>query len=218
MGILSYWNTMFFNRYNCTETDKRIKNHWWNRGCILCVALTTRCNLHCDYCPMFYSSNKYPKFEESTLEEWKKYFEEYPYWLSQIFLTGGEPTKMPYLAELTNWLVDRGHHVLIFSNLYNPENLIGIKKSFKFILLATLQAEDDAERYKKVLSYLRSNTKFRIISQEMEDEHRLKDSVHKDKFTVDWFNNINKLTHVPPDAPRSKKQYLGCIALYRDWK
>ena len=184
MGL--YWNTLRLNNKNFTDQGKRKKNYWWQKGTELAVILTGKCNLHCSYCPMFLTDNKYPKFKDCILDEWKKFFEEYPEWISQIFLTGGETSFVPYIAELTNWLVDRGHHVIIFSNLAKPEAFYPIKKSFRFVLIPTFhQNNDTVERFTEAYYKLKKNTKFRIMVQEMETEHKLPFSRHKDKFKDD---------------------------------
>ena len=215
MGI--YWHTLRFNRKNMTDDRKKIKNHWWDRGTDLAIVITTRCNLHCDYCPMFYGGNKYPKFKESTLEEWKEYFENYPEWINQIYITGGEPTLVSYLPELINWLIQRQHHVILFTNLSMPAGLTRIKNSWRFILIPTFHHSDDKERYSVALNKL-NDVGYRIMSQELEDKKTFSFSRHKTKFTQEWFNNFNKLYHINPDAPHSKKLYLGCVALYKDGK
>ena len=215
MGL--YWHTLRFNKKNYHDQEKRKKNRWWNKGTDLAAVLTTRCNLHCDYCPMFFYDQKYPKFKESTLEEWKEFFEFYPDWISQIYLTGGEPTILPWLPELVNWLVDRGHHVILFSNLLKPETLYPIKKSFRFILYPTFhKGQDNPERYQEAVRKLKENTKFRIFSQEMSESHVFGWSKHKQLFTPEWYETYNKLYHVAPDGPKTHKVYLGCIRLYKD--
>ena len=73
MGL--YWSTLRLNRKNYSDKKEKKKSKFWHKGTDLAAVLTTRCNLHCDYCPMFFYDNKYPKFKESTLEEWKEFFE-----------------------------------------------------------------------------------------------------------------------------------------------
>lgn len=217
MGL--YWNTLRLNRKNFTDQGAKRKNRWWHKGTELAVILTTKCNLHCDYCPMFLTDNKYPRFNDCTLEEWKDYFEKYPEWISQIFLTGGETSLVPYIAELTNWLVGRGHHVIIFSNLKKPEAFYAIKKSFRFVLIPTFhQHDDDKERFIEAYNKLKKNTKFRIRVQEMETAKLLDFSHHKDKFRNEWWYQENFLYHVSPDAPRTGRMFFGCNRAYLDGK
>jgi len=213
-----YWNTLRLNRKNYTDQGKKKNNRWFHKGTELAVVLTGKCNLHCDYCPMFLTDKKYPKYKDATLEEWKDYFEKYPEWLSQIFLTGGETSLVPYIAELTNWLVDRGHHVIIFSNLKKPEAFYPIKKSFRFILIPTFHPTDNKKRFTEAYNKLKQNTKFRIRVQEMEEKHTLDFSVHKDKFSDTWWYRENFLYHVAPDAPKTGRIFFGCNRAYLDGK
>lgn len=215
MGL--YWWTLRLNRKNYSDKVEKRKSKSWHKGTDLAVVLTTRCNLHCDYCPMFFYDQKYPKFGESTLEEWKEFFEYYPDWISQIYLTGGETSIVPYIAELTNWLVDRGHHVIIFSNLLKPEAFFDIKPSFRFALYPTFHHSDKKDRYEEAIAAVKSNNpNLKIYSQEMTKEHTFRFSKHKQLFTDKWFEQFNKLYHVAPDGPRTHKLYLGCVRLYKD--
>ena len=219
MGL--YWNTLRQHKKNFTDEGKKVKNYWFTKGISMAAILTGRCNLHCSYCPMFLTDDKYPygKQQECTLEEWKEYFERFPEWISQIFLTGGEPTILPWISDLINFLTDRGHHVILFSNLLKPENLYGVKKTFKFVLIPTFhQNDDDPERFKAAVKKLKENTKFRIMAQEMEKKHKLSFTIHKEKFRDEWWYNENYLIHVAPDAPKTGKLYFGCHRAYLDGK
>ena len=84
MKIFSYWNTlrMSARNFHAGENEgefQRHKNHWWTKGIEIAAVVTGRCNLHCNYCPMFYGKEekwdgKYPykKEDECTFEEWKE--------------------------------------------------------------------------------------------------------------------------------------------------
>lgn len=206
--IRLYWNTLRVHK----KTGK-----WFSKGTDIVCVLTTKCNLHCNYCPMFLTDPKYPRFDVCTLDEWKEFFENYPEWISQVYLSGGEPSKVSYLSELTNWLIDRGHHVIIFSNLETPEAFYGIKNHWRFVLVPTFhQYEDDKERFTKAYNKLKS--RFRIVSQEMEDEHKLFFTKHKNFFNDEYWFKLNTHLHAMPDTPRTKKMYLGCNAGYIDGK
>lgn len=212
-----YWNTLRYNRKNFTDEGKSLKNRFWHKGMCLAAVLTARCNFHCSYCPMFLSDKKYPRFDECTLEDWINYFTKFPEWLSQIFITGGEPTLLPWLADLINFLTRRGHHVCLFSNLAIVENLFRIEKTFKFVLIPTFHPEyDSAERFKFAMKRLEG--RFRILPQEMESEHKLDITRHKDKFKDQWWYDENFLIHVPPDAPRTGKLFFGCHRAYMEGK
>lgn len=219
-----FYKTMRLNRKNMTEWWGQKKNRWWNKGTEIVVILTGRCNLHCNYCPMFITDNKYPysKSDECTLEEWKQFFEGFPEWISLVHLSGGEPTLMPYLSELTNWLIERGHRVTIFSNLLNPENLMGIKDHWRFILVPTFHQEEETRRYGSQnrfdTAYRKVLGKFRISAQELKDNRQLNFTKHKNLYSEEWFTYQNKLYHVAPDAPRTGKIFLGCNRAYLEGK
>lgn len=223
--IRLFYKTMRFNRKNMTEWEGQKKNHWWTRGTELVVILTGRCSLHCSYCPMFITDDKYPyasKENECTFEEWKTWFEEFPEWISLIHLSGGEPTLIPYLSELTNWLINRGHRVTIFSNLHKPENLMGIKDHWRFILVPTFhyvegeKGYDNKERFEA--AYNKVKGRFRISAQELQENAQLNFTKHKNFYSEEWFKYQNKLYHVAPDAPRTGKIFLGCDKAYQDGK
>jgi hypothetical protein len=128
MGL--YWNTLRINKKyeNVPIWIKRFL-----RGASVNIITTTRCNLHCEECPMFlYGQPK--NYPESTLEQWQTFFRRFPMWISQVYLSGGETSLYPHIVPLANWLIDRGHHVCLFSNLWKPEAFIGIKKHWFFIL------------------------------------------------------------------------------------
>jgi len=217
-----YFNTLRLTRKNRDDGKGQMfghlfKNGWWHKGLDTVLILTGRCNLHCDYCPMFLDNNKYPKFEESTLEEWKEFFERFPEWISQIFISGGEPSLIPYVSDLANWLVERGHHVCILSNLYKVENLMGLKKHWRLVAFPTFHHSDDPERYKKAYEQLKT-TGVRIYSQELEKKHKFQFSVHKNFYPADWFKYWNEIIHFAPNAPRTRRMYMGVYETYKEGK
>lgn len=218
-----YWLTLRRNRKNRDEGAGQMwgvlhKNRWWHKGIEVVAVMNTRCNLHCDYCPMFLSDNKYPRFEECTLEEWKKWFETFPEWISQVFISGGEPTLFPWISDFVNWLVEREHHVVVLTNLYKVENLFGLKKSFKLVVFPTYHHSDNAERYEKAVKMLKEKTGVEIRSQELEKNHKFSFSVHKNFYPKDWFKHWNVIPHFAPDTPRTWKIFLGVHKTYMEGK
>ena len=212
-----YWKTLRHTRmnHNCFIENGQKPHHWWHRGIRLTMVITTRCNLHCDYCPMFLTDDKYPKFKESTLEEWKEYFTYSPDWYSEIVISGGEPTLVPYLADLINWLIDRGHHVIVYTNLKKPEAFDKVKSSFKFCILPTFHYTDNEERFRE--AYNKVKGKFRVVSQELKDK-KLVFTVFKNPYTKEFFIEKDNVFHIAPDAPKTKRLYLGANSLYKDGK
>jgi len=257
MRVFSYWNTLRMSARNFHSGEnegeaKLIKNHWWTKGIEIAVLPTTRCGLHCNYCPMYYApeekeelwDGKYPRYEECTLEEWKEWFEKLPFWVSQVYITGGEPTKIDWIGDLVNWLVRKNHHVIMFSYLENPEVLYNIemprfkyfpflKKSFLFVYYPTFHQHlvkeedynfknpfgDDYNRFKSALEKLRANTDFRIIIKELEEDKKFGSiktilNYAKKLYTDKWFFQENALYHAPPNAPKTGILYWGCVKTY----
>lgn len=183
---------------------------WLNRGVRATVVTTTRCNLHCDYCPMFiYGEAK--KYKESTFEEWKVWFERFPYWISQIYVSGGEPSMYKDIVPLVNWLIERGHHVLVFTNLWKVENYEGIKPHWRLIFQPTFHGVD----LKKFRDSLRKMGKYQVISQQL-FHNRNNFTRIKEFFTREWFKNEDDGFQFAPDTPKTLQIYSGCINLYNN--
>lgn len=199
------------------------KGKWFSRGVRATVVTTTRCNLHCDYCPMFLYG-EVRRYEESTFEEWKVWFERFPYWISQIYVSGGEPSLYKDIVPLVNWLVERGHHVTIFTNLHKAENFIisrntgavNIKPHWRLLFMPTFHQGDDAERFKGAVRNMEA-AGYNVASQQLfENQHKL--SKIKDFFTPDWFKEEDDGFQFAPDTPKTLQIYSGCVNLYRDYK
>lgn len=83
---------------------------------LLQIALTTKCNYRCEYCPMSEWRNKSPKFP-LTNKELIPFIESYcptDQWI--IELTGGEPALYDEIESLCEWLSTHGYRVLIKTN------------------------------------------------------------------------------------------------------
>ena len=211
MGL--FWNTIRYNAKNYTDDGKSVKNHFWTKGSVMAAVINTKCNFHCSYCPMFLTDNKYPKFKECSLDEWKEFFYKYPDWLSLIFVTGGEPSLLEWIGDLVNFLTERNHHVCLFSNMHKPENLIKIEKSFKFVLIPTFHPEyEDKKVFEEKVNYLKRF--FRVAPQEMEEKKEMPFTKFKQKFRNEWWYNENFLPHANPETPRNKLMSFGCHYAY----
>jgi organic radical activating enzyme len=199
-----YWKTLFINKK---------KGHALSRGADIVLVLTTKCNLHCDYCPMFLDNDKYPKFDECSIDEWKTFIENFPEWLSQIYISGGEPSLIPWVSEFINWLTGRGHHVVLLTNLFKPETFLGIKEHWRFVCLSTLHK---GNKYKSKFYDAADelNYRFRLIIQEL-GKTTSSWSKKKEFYTDDFWYIKDKHYHAMPDAPRTNTIYLGCVAGYK---
>jgi uncharacterized radical SAM superfamily Fe-S cluster-containing enzyme len=200
-----YWLTLRFNNKFGSILTKGVR---------ATVVTTTRCPLDCDYCPMYiYGDVK--RYDECTFEEWKTWFERFPTWISQVYVSGGEPSLYKDIVPLVNWLVERGHHVIVFTNLWKVENYEGIKNHWRLRFMPTYHKFDKIDRYKKSLAIMEK--KFNISSQQLfENEHKF--SRIKEFFTVDWFKDEDDGFQFAPDCPRTLQIYSGCVNLYRSDK
>lgn len=100
------------------------KTLWFRRGVNITLFLSYRCNIYCPYCSLAQINGKYPQGEELTLEQWKEKFDRgFPVKIKEVYLSGGEPSLVPYIAEFANYLIDKGYHVCLFSNLARVDRL-----------------------------------------------------------------------------------------------
>jgi hypothetical protein len=190
---------------------------WFTRGVRVCAVLSTRCPLKCSYCPMTIY-NPVKRFEECSFEEWKVYFQRFPHRISLVYLSGGETSLYKDIVPLTNWLIEKGHHVIIFSNLWKIENFQGIKPHWRLIFFPTYHAEqDNPDRYAFALSAL--GEKYNVYSTEFEkDTLKTKDHSIKNFWSKEWFETCDDTLHLAPNTPRTLALYTGCVNLYKDGK
>jgi len=122
---------------------------------------TYKCNYKCSYCVVIKNSRgKELNFNEITAKDWLNIIEkENP---KLIYITGGEPTVYPQLAELVNALIDKKYLVAIFTNLSNLKGL-KIKKSWRIIWYATYHSEYPLERFKNNLKQYRKKFYVRVL-------------------------------------------------------
>jgi organic radical activating enzyme len=158
-------------------------------------------------------TGKRPNRSISTLQEWQQYIESLPHWASLINISGGEPSLVSYLPEFVNWLVSRGHHVNIYSTLFNPKNLERIKKSFKVQITADYHKGDSILRFNRAYNYLKD--KIRINVEEIEQPKLLSYSRFVGKFTAQEILDFTSF-HAAPDSPRTGKLYIGCESAYHE--
>jgi organic radical activating enzyme len=104
------------------------------RGSKLMLFLTFKCTINCDYCSLGYFGKRVTSAEIS-LDDWKYLVESFPVKLREIRISGGEPMLMPYYSDLINWLLDRGLHVIVYTNLSVLK--LDVHKSYRLIYIAT---------------------------------------------------------------------------------
>jgi organic radical activating enzyme len=211
---------LFFNRKNdflrlywkLHFISPKQKKYFWTRGIAVVAVLTTRCNLHCPNCPMFLHSQTLPPSKESTLEQWKEFFTNFPTHIEEVFFSGGETTLYPYVSELANFLTERGTHVCIFTNLWNWKVLLKLKKSFRLVIYPTFHHSDKRERFDK--AYQELSKYYRVIPIEL-GECELPYTKSKETFDRQYFIDEYRF-HFAPDTPQTKKMFVACDPLYED--
>ena len=184
----------------------------FKRGIAVDIIPTTRCNLHCDYCPMFlYGEVK--KYEECSFDEWKVFINRMQHWVSTYYISGGEPSLYKDIVPLTNYLIERGHKVIIMTNLWKPENLYEIKPHWRLMFMPTFhKGQDKIERYSKALKKMQN--KFNVTSQQIFQNDYGFDRT-KEFFTPEWFKNEDDNLQFAPDSPRTLAIYTGCVNIFK---
>ena len=187
------------------------KGRWYSRGAWLTLTINTNCNLRCTDCPLWIGNDEFPQWKQYNIEDWKDFIINLPEWFSLFSICGGEPTLLKWLADFVNWLLDNGHHVSIYTNLYNVDELLKIKRSSRFIIIATYHHQDDKERFLRNYNLLKN--KYRISVREFELPMKLPCSERiphlKGSYTVK-FNSY----HCAPNAPITRAIYCGAEDKY----
>jgi uncharacterized radical SAM superfamily Fe-S cluster-containing enzyme len=126
------------------------------RGCRVDFKLTYRCNQNCPYCILAVPGGGRPHSAESTLDEWKGFFERFPARIREVMVCGGETTLIPWMPELVNWLLHErgGYHVTVFSNLRAIQPFLRIKPNHRLQISTTYHHADDAARFTSIYTAL----------------------------------------------------------------
>lgn len=188
------------------------KGSAFSRGARCTLVTTIKCPYRCSYCPMFiYGDPK--KYDECSFEEWKVFLDRYPIWISAMYISGGEPSLYKDIVPLINYLIDRGHHVLLQTNLYKAENFIGIKPHKRLIFMATFHEEHaDSDKFYSNADMLRKEG-FLVITQQI-GQYNKKHSRVKEYFSEKWFKETDNSIMLEPSAPRTLRMWLGCVNMY----
>lgn len=194
-----------------TLREFKRRGNIFSRGARCNIITTTRCPYHCEYCPMFlYGRQKiYP---ESSFEEWRVFLDRFPMWISTMYISGGEPSLYKDLVLLVNYLIKRGHHVHVQTNLYRPEAFIGIHPHWRLLFLASHHKEA-VDFYDKA-EYLRSKG-FNVITQAVGEFDKRNNRV-KEFFTEKWFKEVDNAIMFEPSTPRTLRMWIGCVNMFRN--
>jgi len=189
------------------------KRSLFKKGISIDIIPTTRCNYKCSYCPMFLHG-EVKRYEECTFEEWKTFIERLQHWVSVFYISGGEPALYKDIVPLTNWLIERGHKVIIMTNLSYVHKFIGIKPHWRLMFMPTYHPEfADMRTFNLALNALKVNG-FNVTSQQIFQNDGKFNRI-KEFFTQNWFENLDDNFQVAPDSPRTLQLYLGCVNVFR---
>ena len=137
----------------------------FKQGQLLSIFLTFKCNFRCDYCSLLWATGTWPECEISTVNQWKDYFNNIRFQVKEISLLGGEPTLYPGFTELTNWLLDKGYFVKVYTNLTRLTPLLRINRFRRFIIHASYHRTYDSRMFLR--NYYRLRKKHRIEVYEL---------------------------------------------------
>lgn len=183
------------------------------RGASVSSSLTFRCNYSCSYCTMRIEGMKTRKVQESTLQEWKQLFDSIPQ-LKEVFISGGEPTLMPYFVDLVNHLTSRKVLVTVFTNLsfYATLKVIRLKPSAYLRILASFHENKDIESFINRFDCIR-RCGHQISVDEIEKSYlEIRTNVKPRLTTIKELKDDNKKIRFAPD----RKAYQTCYDLYAE--
>ena len=143
----------------------------FKRGVLLTIYPSFKCTHNCSYC-MLKLDNVYPSSKTLPLSNWKKFLENYDKTqrqvggIREVFLSGGEPTILPYFKELLEWMLfEKKWYVTVFSNLSN-KNLLKIKPSLRLRIVASYHHEQ-IDRILWEDNYFTINKVHRVDAEEL---------------------------------------------------
>ena len=192
------------------------KKGWFKKGIAIDIIPTTRCNYKCSYCPMFlYGEVK--RYEECSLDEWITFFNRMQHWVATYYISGGEPALYPHIVGMANYLLSKGHKVIIMTNLSYPEKFAGIKKSWRLMFMPTFHKEfAKMDKFKAGLKWLDDNGYNYTSQQVLQNDGNF--NRIKEFFTVNWFKNLDDNLQMAPDSPRTLNLFVGCVNVFKDDK
>lgn len=124
------------------------------RGVRLGMALTFDCTLKCSYCTVNMPLGRLPNMKPKPLRELQKFINDFPYRIREIKLSGGSPELHPDFVEFTNWLLDKGLFVQIFTNLTLPLTLMRLKRTYRLMFISTYHHQYDQNEYEYIYNFL----------------------------------------------------------------
>lgn len=162
------------------------------KGTAVSIYPSWECNYQCDYC-LLRTHGEFPKSDILSFESWKGYLIDLDialcnsgaHGIKEICLLGGEPTLLPYFADLCNWILHKQRwQLMVYTNLSNLKTL-EIKPSILLRIEATYHYKalpgKFTERHKIV------NKIHRVIPRELmvKDDQSVLSYTHKDFMCIE---------------------------------
>ena len=192
------------------------KRGLFKKGITIDIIPTTRCNYKCSYCPMFLHG-EVKRYDECSFEEWKTFINRIQHWVSVYYISGGEPALYKDIIPLTNWLIEKGHHVIIMTNLSHIHKFEGIKPHWRLMFQPTFHPEFSKLEEFKIKEAIMRKQGFNVTSQQILQNDGKFNRI-KEFFTPNWFENTDDNLQMAPDSPRTLRLYTGCINIFRSDK
>ena len=200
-----------------TLREFRKKGGLISRGARCTIVTTSRCPYHCSYCPQFIFGEP-KKYKESTWREWRTFFDRLPMWFSAVYISGGEPSLYFDIVPLINFLIERGHHVILQTNLFKAEAFIGIIPHYRLIFMATYHEKEErrlgrGDKFYENAEALR-DCGYLVVTQQIGAVSKKHTRV-KEYFTRKWFVEEDNSIMFEPSTPRSLRMWMGCSNMYK---
>ncbi len=148
------------------------------RGIRLDVMPSYKCNRNCSYCILKEGGDQMPTSEEQNFIYWAKYIETFPLKISEIYLSGGEPSIYPNVDLLVNYFLENKICVTVFTNLMDIKLISKITPSDRLRFSATHHIDlshDDARTFAVNLELMSMKYRVDVDSFEYREEERLLD-------------------------------------------
>lgn len=134
------------------------------RGRRICINLTYKCSLDCDYCAEKMVQGKIPAFSIHSGREWIEFIEKLPN-VKEVLLSGGVPEYHPDFIFIVETLLVRQYFVMIYTNLVLYDKLNKLPKSNRLLIAATYHRAFNIKLFDN--NYQRLKKKYRVHVDEI---------------------------------------------------
>jgi len=147
------------------------------QGVRIYIYPTLRCNLKCKYCVNLFYNGERPTSSEISWMEWMRIISDFPVFVREVVLSGGEPMLYSQYTELANAIVSSGRFLTVYTNLMLKKGL-SVEPSVRIRLDASFHESVDSNLFLNNLQEYRK--KFRVDTNEIE-KNEIRGSVVKRK-------------------------------------